>query len=167
MTTMNAKVNRCGFRARTGPAAMIPMAMVVVVLAGAGTSPGAVVINELMAATSEKRLAWDAGGVPHLGSGARWVEPGFNTAGWTNTLLPAGYAFAGLASDLTSQMKGLAPSLYLRMEFQATRDQAASTNGLVCSVQYNDGFVAYLNGREAARANCGPTNHFIFASQPA
>jgi hypothetical protein len=28
-------------------------------------------------------------------------------------------------------------------------------------------FVAYLNGREVARANCGPTNHFIYASQPA
>jgi hypothetical protein len=164
---MNTKVNRCGFLARTGLAAMMPMAMVVAVLAGAGTSPGAVVINELMAATSEQRLSWDAGGVPHLGSGAQWVDPGFNTAGWTNTLLPAGYAFAGLASDLTSQMKGLAPSLYLRKEFQATPDQAASTNGLVFSVQYNDGFVAYLNGREAARANCGPTNHFIFASQPA
>jgi hypothetical protein len=54
MTTMNAKVNRCGFLARTGPAAMMPVAMVVaVVLAGARTSLGAVVINELMAAISE------------------------------------------------------------------------------------------------------------------
>jgi hypothetical protein len=95
------------------------------------------------------------------------MELSFNSAGWTSTSLPAGYGFTGLASDLTSQMKGLAPSLYLRKEFQATAAQAASTNVLVLSVQYNDGFIAYLNGREVARANCGPTNHFIFASQPA
>ena len=36
-----------------------------------------------------------------------------------------------------------------------------------CRSGANDGFVAYLNGREAARANCGPTNHSMFASQPA
>src|ERR1035437_5022046 len=167
MTALDAKPNLCGVLARTGPATMMPMAMVVTVLAGAVSSPGAVVINELMAATSEQRLSWDAGGVPHLGSGAQWVGLGFNPAGWANNLLPAGYVFAGLASDLSSQMKGLAPSLYLRKGFQATAAQAASTNMLVLSVQYNDGFVAYLNGREAARANCGPTNRFIFASQPA
>ena len=165
--TVNAKVNRCGVLACADPAAMMTIAMAVALLAGAGSSPGAVVINELMASASEQRLSWDAGGVPHLGSGARWMELGFNPAGWASTLLPAGYGFTGLASDLTSQMKGLAPSLYLRKGFQATPDQAALTNALVLSVQYNDGFVAYLNGREAARANCGPTNHFIFASQPA
>jgi hypothetical protein len=164
---MNAKLTRYESLPRTGLAAIMPIAMAAAVLACCGTSQAAVLINELMAATSEQRLSWDAGGVPRLGSGAQWVELNFDAAGWSSIFLPAGYGFTGLSSDLTSQMKGLAPSLYLRKGFQATAAQAASTNVLVLSVQYNDGFVAYLNGREAARANCGPTNHFIFAIQPA
>ncbi len=95
------------------------------------------------------------------------MDSGFTAAGWSNGLLPAGYSFSGLATDLTSQMKGKTPSLYLRKEFQAAADLAGSTNTLILSVQFNDGFVAYLNGREVARMNCGPTNHFVFVSEPA
>ena len=135
MTITNAKVNRCEFLSRAGPAAIMPLAMAAAVLVCGGTAPAEVLINELMATTSEQRLSWDAGGVPRLGSGPQWVEWGFDVTGWTSAFLPAGYGFTGLASDLTSRMKGLAPSLYLRKEFQATAAQAASTNALVLSVQ--------------------------------
>ena len=64
-------------------------------------------------------------------------------------------------------MSNQAPSLYLRKEFQVTAEQASSTNQLILPMNCNDGFVAYINGREVARANCGPTNHFMFACQPA
>jgi len=127
----------------------------------------AIIINEFMAASNERRLSWNAEGVAHVGSGVRWQDPGFNTRDWTNGLLPAGYAFAGLATDLTSTMKGKTPSLYLRKEFVPTNNEASSPIALILSVQVNDGFVAYLNGREVARMNCGPTNHFVFVSEPA
>ncbi|HWI57442.1 MAG TPA: lamin tail domain-containing protein, partial [Bacillota bacterium] len=130
-------------------------------------SRAGVVLNEFMAASSERRLVWDAAGVPHLGSGVLWTDLGFEAGSWSNGYLPAGYGFSGLATDLTSQMKDKTPSLYLRKEFQATSAQAVSSNPIVLSVQYNDGFIAYLNGREVARINCGPTNHFLFAGQPA
>src|SRR5678815_1353926 len=126
-----------------------------------------VVINEFMAASNERRLSWNPAGAARVGSGHSWIELGFDTSSWSNGLLPAGYNFTGLATDLTSQMKDKTPSLYLRKEFQATTEQATSSGGIVLSVQCNDGFVAYLNGREVARANCGPTNHFVFAAEPA
>ncbi len=141
--------------------------MAATLLIFAAPGPAAVVINEFMAAASERRLSWDATGMPHLGSGVQWTKLDFNPLSWSNSLLPVGYGFSGLARNLTAEMKDKAPSLYLRKEFQATAAQALATNSLVLSVQYNDGFVAYLNGREVARANCGPTNHFMFCSQPA
>jgi len=127
----------------------------------------AVVINEFAAATNERRLTREATGAAHVGSGLDWHAPGFNATSWSNGLLPAGYAFAGLATDLGAAMTNQTPALYVRKEFTVTAGQVALTNQLVLPVQYNDGFVAYLNGREVARLNCGPTNHFVFASEPA
>lgn len=133
----------------------------------ATSSQGAVRIHELMAATSERRLSWDAAGQPRLGAGLSWSEPDFLATGWEPVILPAGYGFSGLATDLGGRMKGKAPSLYVRKEFVAGPETAASQDPLVLSVQYNDGFVAYLNGHPVARGNCGPPGHFMYASQPA
>ena len=141
--------------------------LVMSILSLSGVSPAGVVINEFMAAATERKLTWDAEGVPQMGSGLSWQNPSFDAGGWSGGLLPAGYGFSGLALDLTSQMKGKAPSLYLRKPFLVTAAQAVSTNALTLWVSCNDGFVAYLNGHEVARANCGPTNHFMWASQPA
>ncbi|HEY5912977.1 MAG TPA: lamin tail domain-containing protein [Verrucomicrobiae bacterium] len=131
------------------------------------SSHGAVVINEFVAASSERRLARDAEGVARLGTGLAWNDPAFNDASWSNGFLPAGYGFTGLVLDLASSMKDKTPSIFLRKAFVASTAQAESTNQLVLAVQYNDGFVAYLNGREVARHNCGPTNHYVFANEPA
>jgi hypothetical protein len=128
---------------------------------------GAVRLNEFVAASSERRLTRNAGGVAHVGSGLSWNHPGFNDLAWSSGRLPAGYTYSGMATDLTATMKGKTPSLYLRKEFALPEGQGVVTNQLVLSVQYNDGFVAYLNGREVARLNCGPTNHYVFAGEPA
>lgn len=141
--------------------------MLLLALVLSANSRAGVVINEFMAASSERRLSWDDRGMPHLGSGVQWTEPGFDAQSWSNGFLPAGYGFSGLALNLTTLMKDKAPSLYLRKEFQVAAEMAVSTDTLTLLVQINDGFVAYLNGREVARANCGPTNHFMFAGQPA
>ncbi len=126
-----------------------------------------VVINEFMAGSSDRRLSWSTNDVPHLGSGLSWTAPEYEDSSWNTGNLPAGYGFSGLSTDLTTSMSHQAPSLYLRKEFQVTAGQAASTNQLNLPVQFNDGFVAYINGHEVVRANCGPTNHFMYASQPA
>jgi hypothetical protein len=95
------------------------------------------------------------------------VDLEFDASSWTNGLLPAGYGFSDVATDLTDEMTNKAPSLYVRKTFDVTADQAASMASLELLIQYNDGFVAYLNGREVARANCGPTNHYVFFDEPA
>ena len=94
-------------------------------------------------------------------------HPEYDDSAWSTGNLPAGYGFTGLSTDLTSAMSNQAPSLYLRKEFQVTAEQASATNQLILPINCNDGFVAYINGREVARANCGPTNHFMFACQAA
>lgn len=126
-----------------------------------------VVLNEIMAGSSDRRVTWSSNDVAQLGTGLAWMTTNYAAGAWSSGSLPAGYGFTGLATDLTTTMKNKAPSLYLRKQFPATADQAAATNALVLQVDYNDGFVAYLNGQEVARANCGPTNHFMYACQPA
>lgn len=136
-------------------------------LAVVHTAAAGVWINEFMAAASDRRISWNTNGAPRLGSGVQWMEPQFVPTDWVSGALPAGYGFSGSATDLQSAMKDKAYALYLRKEFSVAPDPADNTNRLVLSVQFNDGFIAYLNGKEIARANCGPTNHFMFASQPA
>jgi hypothetical protein len=131
------------------------------------SAQGGVVINEFMAGSSDRRLSWSTNDVAHLGSGVPWQAPDYVDSAWSTGNLPAGYGFTGMSTDLTGTMLNQAPSLYLRKEFQVTPEQAAATNELDLPVDCNDGFVAYINGREVARANCGPTNQFIYASQAA
>jgi len=131
------------------------------------STSASVVINEFMAGASDRRLSWSTNDVARIGSGVVWNQPEFADSAWNTGNLPAGYNFAGLATDLTGSMANQAPSLYLRKEFQAAADLASATNQLTLSMDCNDGFVAYLNGREVARANAGPTNHFLYACQPA
>src|SRR5258706_3872354 len=120
-----------------------------------------------MAAPSEQQLWWSSNGVPHVGSGIGWMEPDFVPRGWSTGNLPAGYGFGGLSTDLTTTMRDKTPSLYLRKEFELTAVQAALSDPLTLVAEYNDGFLAYLYGREMARVNFGPTKRFIYASQPA
>src|SRR5258706_5091425 len=120
-----------------------------------------------MAAPSEQQLWWSSNGVPHVGSGIGWMEPDFVPRGWSTGNLRAGYGLGGLSTDLTRTMRDKTPWLYLRKEFGLRGVQAAFSDPLTLVAEYNDGFVAYLNGREVARVNCGPTNRFIYASQPA
>ncbi len=128
---------------------------------------GGVVINEFMAGSSNRRLSWSTNDVAQLGSGVSWKAPEYVDSAWSTGNLPAGYGFTGLSTDLTSAMSNQAPSLYLRKEFQVTAEQASATNQLHLIITCNDGFVAYINSREFARANCGPTNHFMYACQAA
>jgi len=144
-----------------------PKALIALVLWLDYSAGAAVWINEFMAASSERRLTFDAQGTPRIGSGIPWMQPAYSTVGWSNGLLPAGYGFSGLATDLGVQMRSKTPSAFFRKQFLVSDLQAAATNTLTLLIQYNDGYVAYLNGKEVARANCAASNQFIFASQPA
>ena len=127
---------------------------------------GQVVINEVSSASSERLLQWTASGVPRLGSGIPWNDNAFPETGWLSGALPAGWG-STVGTNLQTAMQSKTPSLYLRKSFTVTAAQAASTNPVVLAVDFDDGFVAYLNGVEVARANCGAAGQFLYAAQPA
>ncbi|MEO7319325.1 MAG: lamin tail domain-containing protein, partial [Chthoniobacteraceae bacterium] len=127
---------------------------------------GQVIINEVSAAASDRILQWSADGTPQLGSGIPWNAVTFNSTPWVSGNLPAGYG-STVNTNLQSAMQYKTPSLYLRKTFTITPSQAAFTTPLVLQVDADDGFIAYLNGVEVARVNCGPAKHFLYASQPA
>jgi hypothetical protein len=63
---------------------------------------------------------------------------------------PGGYTDT-ISSDVQADMFGNNSSVYLRIPFEVT--DLSSFNQLTLFMQYDDGFVAYINGTEAARGN--------------
>lgn len=130
---------------------------------------GDVVINEVMARASDRLLRWDASGVPRLGFGPAWQDPAYQDDTWLAGNGPFGFGtFANVSpapsigTNLATQMVNLTPTVYLRKAFTASAAQATGTTNLSIEVQYNDGFVCYLNGVEVARRNAGAVNDFKY-----
>ncbi len=62
---------------------------------------------------------------------------------------------AAVQSDIETDMHGINASVYLRIPFDVADPDLLDE--LFLQVQYNDGFVAYINGREVARRNAPAT----------
>ena len=125
-----------------------------------------------MAAASARLLQYDANGVPQIGTGAKWYQGNFNDAAWQTGPGPFGYGTltnnpTPIATKLATSVQYLTPTTYLRRTFTVIDVDQARTDPLQLTVEYNDGFVAYLNGVEVARRNGGPVNKFIYHDQPA
>ena len=86
-------------------------------------------------------------------------EP-FNDGGWIAGTGGLGYdretAYDALISpslDLDVEMDTVNPSVFVRIPFTVTAPELATFNFMALRARYDDGFVAYLNGQEIARAN--------------
>ena len=88
---------------------------------------------------------------------AAWTEIDFDDSGWTAGASPLGYGEIGLGTVI-DDMRSNYWSLYVRKAFVV--DDPSVVEELVLRVDYDDGFVAYLNGVEATRAN-------LFGAPPA
>ena len=166
-----------GFRAGTPPDmnfANPPRNFLATLLALLAVIPARadVVINEVMSAGSERALQWSAAGLPSFGFGTRWTETAFNDAGWQTGTGPFGFGtFANVTPAPTvgtspaTQMQNLTPTLCLRKTFTVSAGDAARLDPLRLDVQFNDGFVCYVNGVEVARQNAGPVNGFVYHDQ--
>jgi hypothetical protein len=86
---------------------------------------------------------------PTNGPTIAWTLPGFDETGWVAGSTGIGYGDGDDATVL-SDMANKYVSVYLRREFTVA-DPSALGN-LLLSVDYDDGFVAYLNGTEVARS---------------
>lgn len=75
-----------------------------------------------------------------------WIQNGFNDASWTSG--QGGFGFAD-GDDNTTIPAGTV-SLYQRIQFQVANP--ATISKLILNVDYDDGFIAYLNGVEIARS---------------
>ncbi|MBL9127426.1 MAG: DUF1800 family protein [Verrucomicrobiales bacterium] len=78
-----------------------------------------------------------------------WTQPGFDATAWLAGSTGIGFGDNDDATVL-SDMRNAYVSVYLRREF--TLADPAQAADLILSVDYDDGFVAYLNGTEIARS---------------
>ena len=87
-----------------------------------------------------------------------WFEGGFNDADWPEG--PAGFGY-GDGDDNT--VLPSTPSVYLRHTFEI--DDLSHWLDAHFYMDYDDGFVAYLNGTEIGRGNAGQPGDFIAWNQ--
>jgi hypothetical protein len=86
----------------------------------------------------------------------------FDDAGWLSTSGGVGYERSSgydpyFNLDVEDQMYGQRTSCYIRIPFTVTEFDAQLWQRLHLQLRYDDGFVAYLNGHEIARANLNGT----------
>ncbi len=102
---------------------------------------------ELFAAPGN-RTAWDSTNFRLVGdtaNGGLAVRSIPVAGGGGTSLRPS------IATDVEAPMRNVNASMYLRVPFNVSNP--AALDSLTLRVQYNDGFVAYLNGQEIARRN--------------
>ncbi|MGH9869646.1 MAG: LamG-like jellyroll fold domain-containing protein [Candidatus Polarisedimenticolia bacterium] len=81
---------------------------------------------------------------------AEWNTAGFDEAGWLSGASGIGYGDGDDATVLADMQNGYS-TVYMRRLFDVPSPSAI--DGLDLKVDYDDGFVAYLNGVEVARRN--------------
>ena len=103
---------------------------------------------------------------------AGWRQTGFDDSAWLQGLTGIGYG-DGDDRTIIVDMRRIADqnqpgymSLYLRRTFPLTQESLAAIDNLILRVDYDDGFIASLNGTEVARANmpAGDVSHDQVAS---
>jgi hypothetical protein len=110
--------------------------------------PGVITVDAI-----PRRAAWRYfKGTEDPAPGIAWTELDFDDAAWS--LGPAGFGY-GDNDDVTllGDMQGRYTTVYIRREFTLGRPEDLALQQLW--VNYDDGFVCYLNGREIARENAG------------
>ncbi len=126
-------------------------------------------ITELMAAPSARLLRRDTNGVPRLGSGVSWMELPFVATNWLSATGSFGFGstVSNVNNDVADQLSGATLTMYLRGQFVVPPAVLASGGTVRLTLDYDSGFIAYVNGREVARRNLGPSNTFAYCDQPA
>ncbi len=98
--------------------------------------------------------------VPASDLGPAWFGTGYDDSSWGND--PSGFGY-GDGDDSTEL--GPVISVFIRKTFALA--DPGSLDSLVLSVDYDDAFVAYLNGHEVARSNIGSPGEVTPFHQPA
>lgn len=102
--------------------------------------------------------AWSLPGEPESG----WKEVDFDDSAWTRGPGPHGFGRAGLGT-VVSGVRTSHPAIFLRHVFTSTPSTADEL--LILRADYDDGFVAYLNGVEVVRRGTGLAGFFTAADE--
>ena len=84
--------------------------------------------------------------------GAKWTELKFDATSWKTGQAPFGYSYSE-ARTVLDDMRGHYTSVYMRHEFEVEQADYIAEIGLM--INYDDGFIAYLNGKEVVRKGVG------------
>ena len=84
--------------------------------------------------------------------GLKWTELKFDPKGWKKGEAPFGYGYKESRTVL-DDMKERYSVVYLRHEFVVEHADYVAELGLM--INYDDGFIAYLNGKEVIRKGVG------------
>lgn len=132
-------------------------------LPGGGISPRAALLREPASVALVEAGAPARALVPEDDSlGREWTKPEFDDSSWTAGAASFGFetrsGYEGrFETDLREAMYGKSATVYARIPFEL--DPALFASGepdfalLVLEVQYDDGYVAYLNGTRVASRN--------------
>lgn len=96
------------------------------------------------------------------------MEPPFGATDWLAATGSFGFGSTvfGVNNDVADQLSGATLTMYLRGQFVVPPAVLASGGTVRLTLDYDSGFIAYLNGREVARRNMGPSNTFAYCDQP-
>jgi hypothetical protein len=110
---------------------------------GVMSQPETILVSEGAQARALIPLRWSLGKV--------WTELTFDDSDWLDGRTGVGYDYAGLIALDVGAMRNTNKTVFVRIMFEV--DDAVAIDKLVLRMKYEDGFVAYLNGFEVARAN--------------
>ena len=80
---------------------------------------------------------------------ADWKDEGFDDSAWTQGPSGLGFGYPNLNSIIQTD------TLYARHNFTITQGELVSARAFTLHMDYDDGFIAYLNGHEVARSKLG------------
>jgi autotransporter-associated beta strand protein len=102
------------------------------------------------------------------GAVVAWAALSFNDTAWAMGPGPVGIEGANppdyqLGVNLYAQTYNITPSIYTRRVFSITPSEVSSAQPMRLNIDYDDGVIIYLNGKEVVRRNVGtpgtPTPH--------
>ena len=96
--------------------------------------------------------------IPESQPEAEWLQPEFDDSGWEEGAAGFGYGDGDDATIVESTI-----SIFIRHKFELN-DLESIASAVFC-MDYDDGFIAYLNGVEIARENAGEEGEFIAWNQ--
>ncbi len=89
--------------------------------------------------------------VPTASTSASWIQPSFTPSGWSSG--PGGFGFAD--GDDNTVLPTSSISVYHRIDFSII--DVSVIDKAILNIDYDDGYVAYLNGIEISRNGLGGT----------